>query len=172
MKLTPRFYSITALIVIAAMTRLFPHPPNFTAIGAMALFGGAMISDKRLAYLIPIAAMYLSDLFLPGGGVQELAVLLCMIIATTLGILISKKPSILNVAGASLGSSVIFYLITNLPFWYGSLGLYTNDLNGVIQSYTAALPFFQYTILGDLSYSAAIFGVFLFAEKRFPVLAR
>lgn len=169
---SPRFYSISALVFIAAMSRLLPHPPNFAAVAGMALFAGAQMNDKRFAFIVPLAAILLSNLFLPGGGWQEMPVYLCTIIGTLIGIAISKRVNVLNVIGASLASSLIFYLVTNLPFWYGNLGLYSNDFNGLIQSYTAALPFFRNAIVGDLFYSGACFGVFYALEKRFAVLAR
>ena len=170
--LSPRFYSISALIFVAALTRLLPHPPNFAAVAGISLFAGAQMTDKRWAFIVPILAMFFSDLFLAGGGLQEIPTFLCMLIATTIGIFVGKNITIMNVIGGSLASSLIFYLITNLPFWYGDLGLYTNDFNGMMQSYTAALPFFKNSLLGDLFYSSACFGVFYALEKRFPVLAR
>ncbi len=168
---SPRFYSITALIFAGALTRLLPHPANFAAVAGIALFAGAQFTDKRWAFVIPIAALLFSNLFLPGGGLQETPVFVCMLVATAIGILVGKNITVLNVVGGSLASSLIFYLITNLPFWYGNLGLYSNDMNGLLQSYTAALPFFRNSLIGDLFYSGACFGVFYALEKRFPVLA-
>ena len=55
---------IPLIIVLAAVTRLIPHPPNFTPIIAIGLFGGAYIQNRSLAILIPIGAMFISDLFL------------------------------------------------------------------------------------------------------------
>lgn len=170
--LSPRFYSISALIFVAALTRLLPHPPNFAAVAGIALFAGAQFTDKRWAYIVPILAMFFSDLFLPGGGLQEIPAITCMLMATTIGIFVGRNITIINVIGGSLASSLLFYLITNLPFWYGDLGLYTNDFNGLLQSYTAALPFFKNSIAGDLFYSGACFGAFYVLEKRFPVLAK
>ncbi|MBC8101141.1 MAG: hypothetical protein H7Z41_00955, partial [Cytophagales bacterium] len=61
------------LIVLAALSRLLPHPPNFTPVAAMALFGAAMLPDKRLALLAPLAALLLSDLFLGFYGWEGMA---------------------------------------------------------------------------------------------------
>ena len=55
---------IPAIIIFAAFTRLMPHPPNFTPIIAMGLFGGAYLKDKRLALLLPMGAMLIADIFL------------------------------------------------------------------------------------------------------------
>lgn len=57
-----RFLVLVGMILGAAASRLIPHPFNFTPIGAMALFGGACFADRRAAFLVPLAAMFLSDL--------------------------------------------------------------------------------------------------------------
>lgn len=156
------------LIAIAAITRFLPHPPNFTAIGAMALFGAATISNKKLALVIPILAMLISDLFIPGGFNPSVYASFAGIVL--IGFLLRNKIGVLSVGLASLSASVLFFLVTNLPVWYS--GYYTNDINGMIASYTAAIPFFHYTALGDLFFSAVFFGAYSYATRLNPAIAK
>lgn len=167
---TSRFLVISSLILAGALSRLIPHPGNFTAIGAIALFGGAYISDKRFAFLVPILSMMISDLFIPGGF--SAVVYSCLAATVGIGVLLSKKVIVRNVIMASLSSSLLFFLVTNLPFWYTNPDLYTEDMSGLIASYTAALPFFTNAIAGDLFFSGVLFGSFYLLQKRFTVLAR
>lgn len=165
---SPRFLFVGTLILIAAISRLLPHPDNFTPIAAMALFGGAHLS-KRYAILLPLAAMLLSDLFL-GTHNTMLAVYFSMAIIAGIGILISKQINIQKVVGATLAGSILFYLITNFAVWYGS-PYYPQSFAGLVASYEAGIPFFRYTLLGDFCYSAILFGSYYFAKQRFPKLA-
>ena len=164
------FLPIAILIFLAAITRFIPHPFNFTAIGAMALFSGANFKDKRFAYLMPIAVMLLTDLFL-GFHFSILPVYACFAFTVWLGTRISNKQNFLNVAGSSITSSVVFFLITNLPFWYLDQHLYPMSLEGTLQSYTMGLPFFLNQIVGDLFFNGVLFSVYhLVIFKRSKVI--
>jgi hypothetical protein len=160
------FLSAILLIVLAAITRFIPHPFNFTAVGAIALFSGANFKDKRYAFLFPFIILFLTDLFF-GFHFSMLPVYACFTFTVWLGVLLSKNQSVLTIIGGSLLSSIIFFLITNLPFWYMDLRLYPATLQGTLESYTMALPFFRNQILGDLFYNAVLFGVYhLVFRKR------
>ncbi|SVB25226.1 uncharacterized protein METZ01_LOCUS178080, partial [marine metagenome] len=63
-KLSVRHLILAWLLILAAFSRLIPHPPNFTALGAMALFGGAYVSSRTLAIILPLGALWVSDLIL------------------------------------------------------------------------------------------------------------
>ncbi len=167
---TPRFNLILTAIVVAAVFRLIPHWPNFTPVAAMALFGGAYIPKKWLAFMIPIAAMLLSDLFL-GFHSYLLAVYGSFMLTVALGILISKRPGFLQVTGASLLSSLLFFLITNFVMWAGNPN-FSQDYQGLMQCYTVAIPFFHNGILGDLFYNGLLFGGFYFARQYIPALQK
>lgn len=170
-QITPKFIFVSTAIVIAALSRLFPHIPNFTPLAAIALFGGALLPDKKMAFAIPFGAMILSDLFL-GFSASTVPVYFCFWITVILGGAIKNKLTIISVAGASLISSLGFFLITNLPFWYTSIGLYPNTISGILESYIAALPFFRTSILGDLFYSGILFSLFGLAQKRIPAFSK
>jgi hypothetical protein len=66
-----RLMTLSAIVVLAALTRLAPHPPNVTPIAAMALFGGAYFRGRKIAFLLPLAAMLLSDLVLGVRGLRH-----------------------------------------------------------------------------------------------------
>ena len=109
---TARFIFITSAILLAAMSRLFPHIPNFTPIAAMALFGGVYFSDKRLAFIIPLIAMLLSDIaiqLLFGWGFHNtmIYVYIGFILTSIIGMIVRRKVSILSVAAGSIISSIL-----------------------------------------------------------------
>ncbi len=153
------------LIVLAITTRFIPHPFNFTAVGAIALFSGAVFKDRRIAFLLPIAIMFLSDLIL-GFHFSMLPVYACFVFTVWMGTKISRRQNVFSIAAASILSSVVFFLITNLPMWYLDLQLYPNTIQGTIQSYTMALPFFKNQLIGDLFYNGLLFGIYSLVTKK------
>ncbi len=148
--LNTRFAVLTGIILAGALMRLIPHWPNFTPIAAMALFGGAFMGRKYLAFIIPLAAMFISDLII-GLHDSMIAVYIAFAITVSIGILIGRNLSAGKVLGASLSASVIFFLITNFASWIAS-PLYTQDFAGLMQAYTAGLVFFN-----DGSYGISFF---------------
>ena len=163
------FVFAIVLIAVASFTRLIPHPFNFTAIGAMAIFSGANFKDKRFAFLLPLIAMFITDLII-GFHFSILPVYGCFAFAVWMGLKIKQKQNILSITSASLISSTVFFLITNLPLWYVDISLYPMTLNGTLESYSMAIPFFKNQILGDLLYSGLLFGVYHFAFRKSHVL--
>lgn len=176
-----RFFVISAFIIIAALSRVLPHPYNFAPIGAMSLFGAAYFTNTKFAFLMPLAAMFVSDLlvnnllfagfygefmfFTPGFWYIYGAIALIVVA----GLLILKKVNIKTVVGGSLSASVIFFLVTNFGAWVGN-PIYPQTLEGLFMSYAAGIPFFHYTVLGDLIYSGVMFGAFEYARQRTPAL--
>jgi hypothetical protein len=161
--------TLVCMIVFAAMTRLLPHPPNFTAVTALALFAGAQIADRRLALLVPLAALFLTDLVL-GLHSGMLLVYLCMAAMVDLGTYIGPRVQPLKLAGASIAGSVLFFVVTNFGVWAAD-GLYPRTLAGLAECYVAAIPFFQNALVGDLFFTAALFGVFEFLRRAVPALS-
>ena len=163
-----RIIALVSAIVAAAALRLVPHLPNFTPIGAMALFSGAYIGRRPLAFLVPLAALFLSDLVL--GFYHGVATVYA---ATALIVLIGYfalgRVTPLRVGLAALASSVLFFTITNLGMWQFS-GFYPTTMAGLETCFVAAIPFFQNTVAGDLFYSALLFGGFRLAETLAPSL--
>jgi hypothetical protein len=164
------FYAIL-LIISAALSRFLPHPPNFTPIMAMAIFGGAVFSDKRIAFAIPIVTMLITDLFF-GFYSAIWSVYLAFAISVLLGMSLKSNIKVSRILLTSLSSSLIFYLLTNFAFWFSS-GLYPLNLAGLNQAYLMGLPFFRYSplemfsfsLIGDLFFTLIFFGAYLLAEK-------
>ena len=154
------------MVVMAAGMRLVPHFPNFTPIAAMALFGGAYFSDKKLSFAVPFLAMILSDLVL-GFHSTMWAVYLSFAAIVGIGFLLRDKNSVVKTAGAALASSILFFVVTNFAVWLAG-GFYSMDMTGLVQCYTAAIPFFQYNVIGDLFYAGLMFGAFELAKAKVP----
>lgn len=164
---TSRMIFVISAILFAVVMRLVPHWPNFTPVAAIAIFGGAYISKKGLAFLLPVLAMFISDLII-GFHSTMIAVYTGMVIAAGIGIMLRNRIKIGNVVIASLASSVIFFIITNFASWYTGLMPYSRDFSGLLQAYVAGIPFFNYAMIGDLFYSTVIFGSFYFVSRRVP----
>ncbi|HAF14142.1 MAG TPA: hypothetical protein DCK99_10690 [Blastocatellia bacterium] len=164
----PRFVVVALIILAAAASRLIPHPPNLASITAVALFGGAYLNDKRLALLVPVAALLLSDLVLGFYSHMEI-VYGSFLIVVCIGFWLQRRRSALRIAGAALASSVIFFVVTNFGVWAFE-PLYSKTAAGLLACYVAAIPFFQNTLVGDAVYTTVLFGGFALAEKLFPIL--
>ena len=161
-----RLIALLSAIVAAAALRLVPHPPNFTPIGAMALFSGAYLGRRGLAFVAPLAALLLSDLalgFYQGMGTVYFSVALIVV----LGMLALRRTSAPRVGVLAIASSVLFFAITNFGMWLFS-GFYPRTLAGLETCFIAAIPFFQNTLAGDLFYAALLFGGFALAERLVP----
>ncbi len=151
------------LVFIGVSLRLLPHSPNFTPILAIALFGGVYFS-KRTAFILPLSAMVISDIFI---GYYEAALmafvygsfLLCVI----LGIWLKKHKKWYTVLGSSVLGAILFFLITNFAVW-AFTPWYAKTFSGIIRCYLMALPFFRNTLLGDLFYVTVFFGTYELVE--------
>lgn len=150
------------MVLMAVATRLLPHPPNVAPITGIALFAGHQFGNKRLALIIPILCMFISDLFLGFHSTLPF-VYLAFISISFLGIF---SRNIHN--GTILTSSTIFFIVTNFGVWL--LG-YPNTLAGFISCYTLAIPFFVNTILGDLFFTHSLNYSFNKIEKKYPNLS-
>ena len=163
-----RLLAILSAVLVAAALRLVPHPPNFTPIGAMALFGGAYIGRRALAFAAPLGALLLSDLVL--GFYHGMAtVYFSVALIVMIGIVALGRISPIRVGLAALASSILFFVVTNFGMWLFS-GFYPRTLAGLEACYVAAIPFFQNTVAGDLFYAALLFGGFKIAELLSPRL--
>ena len=163
-----RIAAILTAILAAAALRLVPHPPNFTPIGAMALFGGAYFGRRALAFVAPLAALLLSDAILGfHSGMPYVYGSVALIVV--IGWAVAKRLTTLTIAGAAVASSILFFAVTNLGTWLSS-GMYPLNLSGLVACYVAAIPFFQNTLAGDLFFTALLFGGFAILEQRLPVL--
>lgn len=171
-----RLWLITGLVFGAALLRLVPHPPNFTPLGALALFAGARFGRKSLAFLLPIGAMLVSDTILElttGAGFHATlpVIYLALILTVPVGLFIRRRGiGAGSVIGGSLVASSIFFVVTNFAVWASS-GMYPITLSGLVTCYVAAIPFFGNTLAGDLLFSGVLFGTFALAERKIPAFA-
>ena len=159
---------VAGMILAATAARFIPHPPNFTPIAAIALFGGAQFSSRGKAFVIPLAAMLLGDLII---GLHPLIPFVYGSFALTvcLGIWLRQNRTTARTLVAALMGSIQFFVVTNFAVW-ALLDSYPKNAAGLAACYIAAIPYFQNTVLGDLFYSAVLFGGLAFAEARFAKL--
>ena len=169
------FGILIVMLIIAAMSRLLPHPPNFTPIGGLALFGAAYFGRKYWAFIIPIVALWVSNLILDNVVYAQYydgfvwfsnpMVFIAFAAIVVFGLFSLKKVKPVNLLGASLGASLIFFLISNLGSWL-SYGMYPMNFAGLIECYIAAIPFFPNTLAGDLFFTAVLFGSFEWMKNK------
>lgn len=172
---TPRFIFIASAVLLAAVSRLFPHIPNFTPIAAMAMFGGVYFSDKRLAFVIPLIAMLLSDIAIQlffGWGFHNtmIYVYIAFILTSMIGMVVRRNVSVLSIAAGSVTASVLFFIITNFGVW-AATG-FQLGIAGLNTTYILGIPYFAPTLAGDLFFNSILFGTFYFAQKKYPVLIK
>ncbi len=155
--------------MLGILTRVIPHPPNFTAIGAIALFGGAFIKEKRLALIIPTIIMLISDLIM--GYELILSVYISFIIMVSLGWLLRLKQTIWKIINISVLGSLLFFLITNFSVFLTS-SMYPKSIIGLIECYTLAIPFFINTLLANVIYSIIMFYSFKIIKEKIILISR
>lgn len=165
------------LILMAAVARIVNHEMhlyNLAPVAAIGLFGGALLTNKRLAFAIPLLSLFLADLYIelfPSNelmrgfyGVEQLFVYGSMLLVTLLGTKMNQ-PGTRNVLGFTLSGSLIFFIVSN----FGSFvsGMYGHDMNGLMTTYLMALPFLKNTLLGDLVGSTMLFGSYFLLQQAF-----
>ena len=162
-KLLSRMVNPVWWVIMGILARLIPHAPNFTPVGAIALFAGANLKGKWCV-LLPLSVMILSDIFLgfDSWGIR-MSVYGSFVLISLLGMFLRNKSNALTVATASVAGSGIFFLITNWAVWqFGSL--YQHTQAGLVEAYFMGVPFLRNMLMGDLVYNAAFFGSFTLAR--------
>lgn len=170
------FTALIVLVVAGAASRIwFRDLPNFAPIAAMALFAGYFFRTAWLAMLVPVAAMLVSDAFI---GFYDWKLMAVVYGALTLPVALRPllrhylaieprrvrgvAQSLLGLMTCSLGCSLLFFAATNFACWYGS-NWYPQTWQGLTACYVAAIPFFKYTLLGDLIFACLLFGGYALA---------
>ncbi|MCL6678216.1 hypothetical protein LZ519_02635 [Sphingomonas sp. RG327] len=164
-----RLLALLAAIFAAAAMRLLPHPPNFSPIAAMALFSGAYMPRRLTAFVAPFAALLISDALLGGFYPGMNFVYLSFGLTVLIGWLVARQKTAVTIGAAAVASSVMFFVLTNFGMWLFS-GIYPLTREGLVACYVAAIPFFQNTLAGDLTFTAALFGGFAIAERFLPAI--
>ncbi|MGD2053824.1 MAG: hypothetical protein PVG45_06920 [Gammaproteobacteria bacterium] len=167
--MSTRLITLSSIIFAIAMFRLLPHPPNVSPVAAMALFGGAYFSDKRVAFLVPFLALLLSD-FLIGLHDTMIYVYAGFALTVVIGFWIRQKLNVSRIAFAVIVSSLLFFVISNFGAWLSS-GLYPMTTDGLMQAYIAAIPFFQNSLLGNMVFATLLFGGFALLQRNIPGMA-
>ena len=176
------YLGIIIIIFIAAFSRLIPHIPNFTPIGAIALFGAAYFKNRFNAFLIPISSLFISDLIINNlflsnyfekftlvysGFLWQYSSFILIIL---IGIFSLRKFNFKKLLISTIASSLVFFIITNFGVWVSG-SMYSKDLFGLMSCYTLAIPFYKGTLLGFLFYSFVLFGIAEFLKsKRFVII--
>lgn len=184
-KINVRVGVICAMIAGAALGRLaLTGIPNFSPIGGIALFGAAYFSRKYLAFIVPLVTMYITDLvinnmiyprmfpeYYDGAFAWGISpwVYGTFALIVLLGFGLLKKVSAPRLLTASLSASVLFFIVTNFAVWAGGV-TYPKTVEGLIACYTAAIPFFQNTLLGDLFFVGVLFGAYELLKQGIPAL--
>jgi hypothetical protein len=180
-KINIRLSVLTALILLCIFSRIIPHMPNFSPLGAIGLFGAAYFTKKWQAFLIPITATWISDLFINnviyGQYYPEFTWFYqgfywqygSYLLITLAGIFILPKINSKRIILGALASTTIFFLVSNLGCWIGSTS-YPQNFGGLITCYASGIPFLNGTLLGDVFYSGVLFGTFALAQYKFPIL--
>jgi len=194
-----RMILIFTLILLAAALRLAPHPWNFTPIGAIAIFAGATVRDRRLSFLFPLLVMFATDAII---GFNKLSpmVYASFLLSVGIGRVVAgarfslsggtegasersqrasasqqesasnaKRHAVPRIAAATLLASLQFFLITNFGVW-AFLNTYPRTAAGLAACYVAGIPLFWNTLAGDVTYATLLFGSFIFAERLVPRL--
>jgi len=178
----PMIIIAAALILMAAISRLLPHPPNFAPIASLAIFGGSVIGNKKYALILPLGALLLSDilleLFTDVKGFYDIsqtfvygAVILITFLSTRI-----KKVNTKNILFACLWSGAIFFLLSNFGVWLNGL-YYPKTFSGLMECYGAAIPFYKNELFGSFAlnlfisnifYTGVLFGAYALLKKAMP----
>ncbi len=142
------------LVLYGAVVRLLPHPPNFTPTGALCLLGGMALPGRWWPWLVPLGALFLSDLVLGLYGLMPVTYGTWLLVVLW-GRLLRERGLGMRVVAGALGASLIFYLVTNFACWL-TMPQYSKDWAGLVQCYVAALPFMRNMLLADLTYTTLL----------------
>ena len=163
-----RYLFTFGLILFAAFSRLLPHPDNMAPICAIALFGGAYL-DKKHAFIVPLAAMAISDYFIGYySGIQWTYA--AFLAVGAIGLLLRDKVSAGTVFGGSIAGSIAFFVISNFGVWASHVVSYPMTFAGLVNCYVQAIPYLRNSLIGDMGYAAVLFGVYELAKRYVPAL--
>ena len=173
---------LSIIILLAAFTRIIPHPPNFSPMAAIGLFGAAHFAKKWQAFFIPLIGIWVSDLvinnyvysssssnfvwFYSGFYWQYISYIL--IIFTGLFIF-NRGISLTKTAGGMISSSGIFFLVSNFGVWAGGT-MYPKNFGGLITCYAAGVPFIHNTIISDFLFTTVLFGTYYLLQVEYSSL--
>lgn len=180
-KIYLRFGVVCTMIFVIAFSRFLSPIYNFSPLGALGLFGAAYFAKKWQAFLIPILAIFLSDLFINNVVLHQYYPEFTWfyegfywqygsyLLITLMGIFIFTKVNTSRIIGGALLSTILFFLISNFGSWASGV-MYPKTFDGLVACYIAGIPFIKGTLMGTVFYSALMFGSFSLAQNQFPAL--
>ena len=173
---------ISIIILLAAFTRIMPHPPNFSPMAAIGLFGAAHFAKKWQAFLIPLIGIWISDLvinnfiysshssnfvwFYDGFYWQYISYILIIFAGL---FIFNRGISITKTVGGMISSSGIFFLVSNFGVWAGGT-MYPKNFGGLITCYAAGVPFIHNTIISDVLFTTVLFGTYYLLQVEYSSL--
>lgn len=169
---TRQLVLVAGLMFLAVIIRVILYPFNFSPVIAIALFSGAVVKDKKIAFLLPLLAMFLSDVIFEFFNIAEgfwgwgQLVGYAILIGITFFGSFLKKISVVSVTTFSVASSIIFFFLSNSSVWLLYNGMYENTFEGFTACLAAGLPFLKINLLADLFYSSLLFGSFAYFTKN------
>ena len=175
--MNPKISILFVTIFVVAMTRLLPHWPNFTAVGAIAIFGGATIKNSWKAVIIPLVAIFLSDLLINNifyssyydgfvfFGQASSWIYASFIFMTTIAHVSIKSFKIAPILGTAITGSILFFVLTNLGAWIGN-PLYSQNASGLLMAYEAGVPFLLNSMFANVLFSGILFGSYYVAVEK------
>ena len=171
------FWIALIMILMAALMRLWIYPANFSPVIAMALFGGAVFKDKKMAFLLPLLAMFISDAAMEYSGIATgfwgwgQVAGYCILGLITILAFSMKKINVKNVLLYAIGASLFFYTLSNATVWiFDSHQMYARNWQGFVNCMVAGIPFIKNTLLATLVFSGVLFGGYvLFTSKSTAV---
>ena len=161
--LANRSLILLGAVFIAAMMRLLPHPPNMAPMAAIALLAGSKSTSRWQSFGLVLGAMFLSDLVIGFHSTLPF-VYVAFAITILVGEWLRERKGVASLAGATFGSSLMFFFLTNFGVW-ATQNLYPKSAAGLLACYTAAVPFFSSSLVGDFMYVGIFFGLFCLTER-------
>ncbi len=161
-----RLFLVIAIMAVFAFLRIFIEMPNISPVAAIALFGGTLISRKGWAILFPLVILFASDMVLGLYSPFLMAFVYgSFALIAVVGLWLRKHMKVHNVVLASLASSVLFFVVSNLGVWAEGLW-YPMTVTGLTECFAMAIPFFRYELVGTLGFTLVFFGVYQLATTR------
>jgi hypothetical protein len=159
------FYVLAAIVL-----RLLPHPWNLAPVGAMFLFSAATFRTRLQGWLVPLAALVVSDFFTAqflhhGQGMFNWMVWISFSVVGLVGWILRSKITPLRVAGTAIAGGLTFFIVVDFGLWLGG-HMYPKTFTGLLECYIAALPFLRNDVIGNLVYCAIMFGSYAWIESR------
>ena len=177
-KMSPKISIIFFTVFAVAMSRIIPHWPNVTAVAAMAIFGGATLRNSFAAVLIPLSAIFFSDLIINNVfyaeyydsfvffGASAGWIYAAFILMTVLSHLTIKSFKVTPIISTTVLSTILFFGLTNFGTWLHS-PFYTQDMAGLLLAFEAGIPFVLNSLFSNLFFAGLFFyGYSVATEKK------